>query len=248
MKIILSPAKKMKIVDSSYITLSKSGLLNESKKLLDYLKSLSLPQLKDIWLCSDKLALKSYEELTKLDLDLLQSPAILSYDGIAYTYMAPSIFDGDMYNYINENLYILSALFGALKPSDGVMPYRLEMQAKFEFLTFNNLYDFWGDKIYKLIHPSDGIIINLASKEYSDAVRPFISSSDRFIDINFVESVNNKLVTKATFAKMARGEMVRFMAENKIETLEELKNFDRLNFSFRSDLTTENELFFERKK
>ena len=128
------------------------------------------------------------------------------------------------------------------------MPYRLEMQAKFEFLTFNNLYDFWGDKIYKLIHPSDGIIINLASKEYSDAVRPFISSSDRFIDINFVESVNNKLVTKATFAKMARGEMVRFMAENKIETLEELKNFDRLNFSFRSDLTTENELFFERKK
>lgn len=248
MKIILSPAKKMKIVDSSYITLSKSGLLNESKKLLDYLKSLSLPELKDIWLCSDKLASKSYLELSRLNLDNLQSPAILSYDGIAYTYMAPSIFDGDMYNYINENLYILSALFGALKPSDGVMPYRLEMQAKFEFLTFNNLYDFWGDKIYKLIHPSDGIIINLASKEYSDAVRPFISSSDRFIDINFVESVNNKLVTKATFAKMARGEMVRFMAENKIETLEELKNFDRLNFSFRSDLTTENELFFERKK
>lgn len=248
MKIILSPAKKMKIVDSSYITLSKSGLLNESKKLLDYLKSLSLPELKDIWLCSDKLASKSYLELSRLNLDNLQSPAILSYDGIAYTYMAPSIFDGDMYNYINENLYILSALFGALKPSDGVMPYRLEMQAKFEFLTFNNLYDFWGDKIYKLIHPDDGVIINLASKEYSDAVRPFISSSDRFIDINFVESVNNKLVTKATFAKMARGEMVRFMAENKIETLEELKNFDRLNFSFRSDLTTENELFFERKK
>lgn len=248
MKIILSPAKKMKIVDSSYITLSKSGLLNESKKLLDYLKSLSLPELKDIWLCSDKLASKSYLELSRLNLDNLQSPAILSYDGIAYTYMAPSIFDGDMYNYINENLYILSALFGALKPSDGVMPYRLEMQAKFEFLTFNNLYDFWGDKIYKLIHPDDGVIINLASKEYSDAVRPFISSSDRFIDINFVESVNNKLVTKATFAKMARGEMVRFMAENKIETLEELKNFDRLNFSFRSDLSTENELFFERKK
>ena len=248
MKIILSPAKKMKVLDSNWIVPTKPALIDESKKILDFLKSLSLPELKDIWLCSDKLASKSYLELSRLDLNNLQSPAILSYDGIAYTYMAPSIFDGDMYNYINENLYILSALFGALKPSDGVMPYRLEMQAKFEFLTFNNLYDFWGDKIYKLIHPSDGIIINLASKEYSDAVRPFISSSDRFIDINFVESVNNKLVTKATFAKMARGEMVRFMAENKIETLEELKNFDRLNFSFRSDLTTENELFFERKK
>ena len=248
MKIILSPAKKMKVLDSNWIVPTKPALIDESKKILNYLKSLSLPELKDIWLCSDKLASKSYLELSRLDLNNLQSPAILSYDGIAYTYMAPSIFDGDMYNYINENLYILSALFGALKPSDGVMPYRLEMQAKFEFLTFNNLYDFWGDKIYKLIHPSDGIIINLASKEYSDAVRPFISSSDRFIDINFVESVNNKLVTKATFAKMARGEMVRFMAENKIETLEELKNFDRLNFSFRSDLTTENELFFERKK
>ena len=248
MKIILSPAKKMKVVDSNWIVPTKPALIDESKKILNYLKSLSLPELKDIWLCSDKLASKSYLELSRLNLDNLQSPAILSYDGIAYTYMAPSIFDGDMYNYINENLYILSALFGALKPSDGVMPYRLEMQAKFEFLTFNNLYDFWGDKIYNLIHPDDGVIINLASKEYSDAVRPFISSSDRFIDINFVESVNNKLVTKATFAKMARGEMVRFMAESKIETLEELKNFDRLNFSFRSDLTTENELFFERKK
>lgn len=248
MKIILSPAKKMKVVDSNWIVPTKPALIDESKKILDYLKSLSLPELKDIWLCSDKLASKSYLELSRLDLNNLQSPAILSYDGIAYTYMAPSIFDGDMYNYINENLYILSALFGALKSSDGVMPYRLEMQAKFEFLTFNNLYDFWGDKIYKLIHPSDGIIINLASKEYSDAVRPFISSSDRFIDINFVESVNNKLVTKATFAKMARGEMVRFMAENKIETIEELKNFDRLNFSFCSDLSTDNELFFERKK
>lgn len=238
----------MKIVDSSYINLSKSGLLNESKKLLDYLKSLSLPQLKAIWLCSDKLASKSYEELVKLDLDLLQSPAILSYDGIAYTYMAPTIFDSDMYKYIDEHLYIISALFGALKPSDGVMPYRLEMQAKFDFLSFNNLYDFWGDKIYSLIHPDDGVIINLASKEYSDAVRPFITATDKFIDVNFVESVNNKLVTKATFAKMARGEMVRFMAENKIETIEELKNFDRLNFSFRPDLSTDNELFFERKK
>ena len=248
MKIILSPAKKMKVVDSNWIVPTKPALIDESKKILDFLKSLSLPELKDIWLCSDKLASKSYLELSRLNLDNLQSPAILSYDGIAYTYMAPSIFDCEMYNYINEHLFILSALFGALRPSDGVMPYRLEMQAKLDFLANKSLYEFWGDKIYNLIHPDEGVIINLASKEYSDAVRPFISSSDRFIDINFVESVNNKLVTKATFAKMARGEMVRFMAENKIETLEELKNFDRLNFSFRSDLTTENELFFERKK
>ena len=248
MKIILSPAKKMKVVDSNWIVPTKPALIDESKKILNYLKSLSLPELKDIWLCNDKLASKSYLELSRLNLDNLQSPAILSYDGIAYTYMAPSIFDCEMYNYINEHLFILSALFGALRPSDGVMPYRLEMQAKLDFLANKSLYEFWGDKIYNLIHPDDGVIINLASKEYSDAVRPFISSSDRFIDINFVESVNNKLVTKSTFAKMARGEMVRFMAENKIETLEELKNFDRLNFSFRLDLSTATELYFERKK
>ena len=238
----------MKVVDSNWIVPSKPALISESKKLLEYLKSLSLLDLKDIWLCSDKLASKSYLELSRLNLDNLQSPAILSYDGIAYTYMAPSIFDGEMYNYINEHLFILSALFGALRPSDGVMPYRLEMQAKLDFLANKSLYEFWGDKIYNLIHPDDGVIINLASKEYSDAVRPYVAKSDSFIDINFVESVNNKLVTKATFAKMARGEMVRFMAERKIETIEELKGFDRLNFSFRPDLSTATELYFERKK
>lgn len=43
---------------------------------------------------------------------------------------------------------------------------------------------------------------------------------------------------------MARGEMVRFMAENQIEDVEKLKNFDRLEYQYREDLSSEMEYVF----
>ena len=105
-----------------------------------------------------------------------------------------------------------------------------------------------ADLLYRSVIDNSRIIINLASKEYSKCIEKYLTRQDRYITITFCELSGDKLVTKGTYAKMARGEMVRFMAENRIENPEDIKKFDRLGYSFRSDLSSDAEYVFERKK
>ena len=115
-----------------------------------------------------------------------------------------------------------------------------------------SLYEYWGSRIYDVVIDVDKdqkaghTIINLASKEYSKCLEKFLRPEDRYITITFCEMSGEKMVTKGTYAKMARGEMVRFMAEHKIENAEEIKRFDRMGFIYREQLSSETEYVFER--
>ena len=149
--------------------------------------------------------------------------------------------------YVQKHLRILSAFYGVLEPMDGVTPYRLEMQAKVGIGDSKNLYDYWGERLYRSVIDDSRIIINLASKEYSKCIEKYLTPKDTYITVSFCELSGNKLVTKGTYAKMARGEMVRFMAEREIENPEEIRKFDRLGYTFRRDLSSESEYVFERK-
>ena len=247
MRIILSPAKKMNINTDSLAPLGLPEYINSTVEILSCLKHKSHDELKKLWGCSDKIAEQNYERLENMNLYDNLTPAILSYEGIAYQYMAPAVFETAHLDYVQEHLRILSAFYGVLKAMDGVTPYRLEMQAKVRIGKAGNLYDFWGGKLYDSVRDESGIIINLASKEYSKCIERFITKEDRYITITFCEKSGDKLVTKGTYAKMARGEMVRFMAENNIEDPEEIKTFHRLGYNFRADLSGESEYVFERK-
>ena len=130
---------------------------------------------------------------------------------------------------------------------EGVTPYRLEMQAKAEIEETANLYDYWGDRLYHSVIDDSRTIINLASKEYSKCIERYLSDKDNCITITFCELSGDKLVTKGTYAKMARGEMVRFMAENNIENPVDIQKFERLGYTFRGSLSSETEYVFERK-
>ena len=224
MKIILSPAKKMNCDTDTLDALGLPEFLQETEEILTWLKAKSESELKALWKCNDKILEENMERLERLksqqDLRKNLTPAVIAYDGIAYQYMAPAVFENEQLNYVQEHLRILSAFYGVLKAMDGVVPYRLEMQAKVDVAEGRNLYEFWGDKIYKAVRDESGIIINLASKEYFKCVEKYLRPEDRFITITFVEMAKDKdgkdtgkLVTKGTYAKMARGEMVRFMAD-----------------------------------
>ena len=130
---------------------------------------------------------------------------------------------------------------------DGVTSYRLEMQAKVEIGDAKNLYEYWGDLLYHSVIDDSRIIINLASKEYAKCIEKYLTPQDRYITVAFCELSGDKMVTKGTYAKMARGEMVRFMAENNIDNPIEIQKFDRLGYFFRSDLSSDTEYVFERK-
>ncbi len=122
MKIIIAPAKKMRKADDS---ISYKGLpvyLDDTKVLLKWLQGQSYSELKKLWKCNDSIAELNYERLRDMDLYRRLTAAILAYDGIAYQYMAPNVFENSSFSYVEENLRILSGFYGVLKPMDGVVP------------------------------------------------------------------------------------------------------------------------------
>jgi hypothetical protein len=246
MKIILSPTKKMKVDIDSYEVQGMPVFIEQTENILRWLKSRSHDDLKKLWKCNDKIAEQNFERLEQMDLYRNLTPAILAYEGIAFQYMAPNVFEKGQMDYVQEHLRILSAFYGILKPLDGITPYRLEMQAKASLEGKRDLYELWGESIYRDVTSDSRVIINLASKEYSRCVEKYVKPEDTFITVNFGEMDQGVFVTKATYAKMARGEMVRYMAEKKIENPEEIKNFDRLGYVFRGDISDQTNFFFER--
>ena len=244
MKIIISPAKKMNIDTDTFNYRNLPTFLNRTREIMGFMKSLSYADAKKLWGCNDSIAELNFNRFKEMDLEKCLTPAIMSYEGIQYQYMAPLVLSDHALEYLERHLRILSGFYGVLKPFDGVTPYRLEMQAKAKINTCKDLYQYWSDSLYHEICDNDHLILNLASKEYSKCIEKYLSPEDRFITCIFGEEVNGKIVQKGTLAKMARGEMVRFMAENQIEDLEEIKSFDRLNFTYRPELSTETEYVF----
>ena len=246
MKIILSPAKKMNVNLDILEYNRLPEFLEQTEEILIWLKSKTHEELQKLWGCNDKIAKQNFERLAHMNLRKQLTPAVLSYEGIAYQYMAPAVFESDHFDYIQDHLRILSAFYGVLRPLDGVTPYRLEMQAKASIGGQKDLYAFWGRRLYDAVIDESRIIINLASREYFKCIEKYLTNEDRFITITFCEKSQDKLVTKGTYAKMARGEMVRFMAENRIEDPVQIQRFDRLGYVFRDRLSSETEYVFER--
>lgn len=247
MRIILSPAKKMNVNTDDLAPCGLPAFMEQTEEVVHFLQGLSYGEAKKLWACNDRIAEQNYDRLQNMDLYHQLTPAILSYEGIAYQYMAPSVFENGQFAYVQEHLRILSAFYGVVRPMDGVTPYRLEMQAKAKIAGAKDLYDYWGDRLYREVLDDSRVIINLASKEYSRCIEKYLQLEDVYITCIFGEFSGEKIVQKGVYAKMARGEMVRFMAENRIGSPEEMKGFDRLGYTFRSDLSDERTYIFIRK-
>ena len=123
------------------------AFMEKTEVLKDWISGLPHEQQKALWACNDKIALQNAERFAHMNLRKNLSPALLAYDGIQYTYMAPAVFEDGQYEYAQDHLRILSGFYGVVKPMDGVVSYRLEMQAKAAVAGNKNLYDFWGDDL-----------------------------------------------------------------------------------------------------
>ena len=232
MRIIISPAKKMNTDTDSLPWRDLPTFLSDAEELAGYLKVMDYDSLKKLWKCNDQIASLNQKRLEDMDLRSNLTPAILAYEGIQYQYMAPTVFTEAEYDYIQEHLRIISGFYGVLKPFDGITPYRLEMQAKLNTSRGKDLYSYWNTKIANQLFEETDCILNLASKEYSVSVSKYLPPSVRFITCVFAEEKAGKLIEKGTMCKMARGEMVRYMAENQVTDPEQLKNFARLNYRY----------------
>ena len=179
-----------------------------------------------------------------MDLRRNLTPAVFSYDGLQYQHIAPNVLDEAALSYLGGHLKILSGFYGILSAFDGVVPYRLEMQARLACGGAKNLYAFWGSSLYDELVKNDNEVLNLASKEYSKAVEPYVTDKIRFVTCVFGSLQNGKIKVKATEAKMARGEMVRRCAEVNVQHIDEVKNFTVSGYSFAGELSAANEFVF----
>lgn len=244
MKIIISPTKQMVQEQDFFYPESIPFFLEKATQLLESLKQLTYEEAKSLWKCNDKLATENFDRIKHGDLKKAKAPAIMSYKGLQYQYMAPDLLTEPALDYLQKHVRILSGLYGVLQPFDGIIPYRLEMQAPLVIKDSKNLYQFWGKDIYDALDFKNGPVLNLASKEYSKTIEPYLQKDDQLIEIKFAQLIDDKLKVKATLAKMARGEMVRFLAENNITSIEGVKSFNHPNYIFSADHSTTDTLVF----
>lgn len=246
MRFIVSPAKKMNVVDDAFAWRDLPRFLNRTDALVRAVRALCYDEAKALWRCSDTLAELNYERFRTLDVraDAL-TPAILAYEGMQYQHLAPQVMTAAQLDYLQERLRILSGFYGVLRPFDGVVSYRLEMQAKLAVDGAKHLYDFWGDRLYRALADEGDVIVNLASVEYAKAVTPYAADGGMVLTCLFgTIDAHGRLVQRSTAAKAARGSMVRWCAEHSIERPEDLRAFDVAGYALDPARSTKETLVF----
>ena len=244
MRLILSPAKKMRVDTDTLAPTSLPEFLPMTGRILERLRELSYQELKRLWQCSDAIAEENFARLQQMDLHRALTPALLSYDGIQYKYMAPQVFTEEEFAYVQEHVRILSGFYGLLRPFDGVTPYRLEMHAKLSVDGAADLYAFWGGLLARRLAVETDTVVDLASEEYSRSVVRHLAPSVRLVRCIFGELQDGRVVEKGVRCKMARGEMTRFLAERRANAPEEMRAFDRLGYRFCPERSTEDLYLF----
>ncbi len=254
MLIVLSPAKSLDYETDFKVKESSKILFSENvEKLIKELKKITAPEIEKMMGVSKKLAELNFDRFQNFaeKFDLKNSrQAILAFDGDVYDGIEKQQYAVKNFNFAQENLLILSGLYGILRPLDLIQPYRLEMGLNLQKsslaqnLGVKNLYQFWDQKISEFINlQRHEILINLASEEYFSAVNRK-NIRQKIIDISFKERKGGVLKIVGISAKKARGSMANFVIKNELKNPKDLKDFDLENYRFSSELSSaENYIF-----
>jgi cytoplasmic iron level regulating protein YaaA (DUF328/UPF0246 family) len=251
MLLVISPSKTQDFSHSSNQIFSKSRQISESEELVEILRNKSQNQIASLMSLSEKLSKLNYDRYksfpTSLNLDNAKQ-AILAFKGDVYSGIDASSMSQDELEFAQDNLRMISGLYGVLRPLDLIAPYRLEMSTKLVNEMGNNLYQFWGDKISRVINEDESeVIINLASNEYFKAIDKK-SLNAEIINIIFKENKGGEYKVIGIYAKRARGLMARYMIDNKVLSPEGLKNFCLEGYRYRDNLSDNLNWTFTRDK
>ena len=244
MKILISPAKTMKGAAPFREPLGEPLFQKEAEFLAGRAEALTFEEARRLWKCSDALARENLARFQAWK-ESPRSAALFSFDGIQFRHIGAKTLGGKALSYLEGHLLLFSGLYGLLRPLDGIAPYRLDIGDRLAAGEAKNLYAFWGRKLYEQIEGH--AVLNLASAEYSRAVTPYLAEGTRFITVDFLTRKDGALRQQSTYAKMGRGEMVRFLAEREAPCPEEAKSFTALGFSFCSAASSEDHYVFCRE-
>lgn len=226
----------------------------QAGQLIEDLHKFKIDELAALMKMSQKLALLNYDRFANWrpkHTTQNSAPAMYSFTGEAYRGLDAASLSAADAAYAQQTLRILSGLYGVIRPLDLIQPYRLEMGTRHGFWGKKNLYAFWADTITQTIikaveeSPGEKFLVNLASNEYLKAidVKKF---KNNMVNVSFYEEKDQQLKMVTVYAKKARGMMARFIIENRIEKLEELRAFDSDGYFFSNQHSEANHLVFVR--
>mgnify|MGYP000089499193 CR=1 FL=1 len=238
MKIIISPAKRFKHFENE----KTEGLLfeEETKELVEKFRKFSINDLANMFSCNDDLAIKAYYDYKDFDFNNLINPAIFSYDGLVFKQFKKEDFN-DL-AYLNDHVYIISALYGLCKPFTGISDYRLYMDSK-----GIDMPGFWADKIYEKAFEDENFIINLASAEYAKLLKKYLKKDQKLLTLTFKEDRSGKIRSIVSYTKQMRGRMLKYLINKKITDPEEIKKISLCDYNYDSYNSTDDEFIFVRK-
>lgn len=252
-KILISPAKSMDFETQIEVNKFTTPLfLNQSAKIIEVLKKKSPKKLIDLMAISDQLANLNWtrnQEWTTINTIENSKPAVFAFTGDVYQGLNVQNLTVNQLGILQDKLRILSGLYGILKPLDLIQPHRLEMGTKLKIGEHIDLYHFWKLTVTHQINEElaeNDCLINLASQEYFKVIDKKSLKVKNIITPEFKDYKNGELKMISFFAKKARGMMVRYIVQNNIETVDDLKGFNEDGYSFDESLSTNIKLVFTR--
>lgn len=251
---LISPAKTLDYetaLPSSNFT--QPRLLDQSEQLIEVCRELSASQLASLMSVSEKIAQLNVARFQdwQTEFDLANArQAIFAFKGDVYTGLDAYALSDPQLDFAQQHLRMLSGLYGLLRPLDLMMPYRLEMGTKLHNPRGSNLYEFWGKRITDLIQQdlqqaNSNILLNLASDEYYKVVKESALDA-QIVKPVFLDQKHGKYKVISFYAKKARGLMARFVIEQQIQQVEDLKAFNSEGYYFDVENSNAKELVFKR--
>lgn len=251
MLLIISPAKTQDFNVRDYPRFTHPVLLAQSRLLIERLRELSVEELIRLMKISPALAelnRQRYQDF-HLPFELGKArQALLAFRGDVYGGIEADQYDDEDFSFAQAHLRILSGLYGVLKPLDLIQPYRLEMGTRLANPGGNDLYAFWGNMISETLNndladQTEPVLVNLASREYFQAVKPAALQA-RILNIAFKENKNNRYQVIGIHAKRARGLMTNFVIKNRLTAVNDLQSFTQHGYQYRGSLSTAEEWVF----
>lgn len=252
MKLVISPAKSLdfeSLLPNSIAT--EAQFLKESERINALLKKKSARGLSKLMNISDALGQLNYERNQEWQLPFTQEnarPAIYAFSGDVYKGLDAYSIPNEKLDKLQDTVRIISGLYGLLKPTDLIQPYRLEMGTKFPIGKNKNLYEFWKKTITKALNEEledDELFLNLASNEYFKAI-DIKSLKVPVVSVSFKDFKNGQYKIISFFAKEARGLMSRYIIDTDAETIDDIKGFNYGGYGSSDSMSTSNELVFIR--
>lgn len=250
---VISPAKTLDFETEHKGNFTSPRFPKETLRLARTLKKKKEKDLKSLMNISDALAelnVDRFRNFSGNENGNITRPALHAFKGDVYQGLDSASMGEKEIDFAQNHLRILSGLYGILRPMDLIEPYRLEMGTKLKIGKYENLYQFWGEKITKeisgdLAESGTDVLLNLASKEYFKSVKRK-KLKGRIIDVEFKDYSNGKYKIISFFAKKARGLMSRYMIDQSITDPEKLKGFDAEGYYFADSESSEDSYVFYR--